>query len=475
MSSSRANGSASRTNRPRVGLLGATLGTGNLGVDALGMSIVQGLAAAIPNIEILYQSWDLRLPIHIPAGKSTIECEPMAIRRKNSFRHQDGIQQIRRLASLQKILPSSTISKLTLVSRTLRQLLSCDAILDVSAGDSFANIYGDDVFAYQTEVKRLCLDLGIPLVLMPQTYGPFFDDESRGMAADIISRSALVCSREEQGLADVRTLCGERKPQRFARVPDMAFILEPEETPLPPDFQKALERKSPCIALNISGLLYFTQQSFKLADSYRGFCTELLRWALSVPDGYVLLVPHVVAPTFFSQAKKPGVTTQDKTDTSACKDLINSVDERYHSRIGVLPNSNNPAKAKYALKQCDYFVGARMHAFIGASSMCVPGSLLAYSKKAEGLANLLGIGDSVIDLRSDKIEQWIRNIDVQYQRRERTRNHLEARVPKAKEEIHRFFREEIAPLVLGKSPCCNEFGQAEKSSSPATDERKVLN
>ncbi|MEM8946036.1 MAG: polysaccharide pyruvyl transferase family protein [Planctomycetota bacterium] len=439
-----ANGQA----RPRVAVLGATLGTGNLGVDALGMSMVQGLVEAIPNVEIVYQCWDLRLPITIQYGDKVVECEPMALRRKNSLRRRDGLLQIRRMAQLRNWLSNRAMPQLPTISRAFKQLLNCDAVLDVSAGDSFANIYGDENFWYQSQLKLLCLELGLPLVLMPQTYGPFSNRESEQTAADILSRSTLVCSREEHGLNEVKQLCGDRPPQSLYRVPDMAFLLEPTETPLPESFEQALRRNSTCIALNISGLLYFARRSFGLHGDYKELSRRVIQWALSIPDSYLLLLPHVVAPTLFSGAKLPNVATSDTTDTGACEELLADLSPAELERVGLLAEPSDPARAKYAMKHCDYFIGARMHAFIGASSQHVPGTLFAYSKKAEGLATLMGIADSVVDLRSDTIDECIAGIDQQFQRRQTTKAHLQAVIPQAKSEIRKFFAEEIAPLVL---------------------------
>ncbi len=460
--------------RPRVGVLGATLGTGNLGVDALGKSMVQGLVSAVPDVEIVYQSWDLRLPVKIPCEGTIVDCEPIAIRRKNSLRHRDGLPQIRRMAKLRSWLSTRSMPQLPTISQSLKQLLDCDAILDISAGDSFANIYGDDVFWYQTQLKLLCLELGLPLILMPQTYGPFYDESSQQIAADILSRATMVCSREEQGLTEVAELCGDRPPQRSVRVPDVAFLLEPEEMELPARFQEAVQANRPCIAINVSGLLYFARRSFGLCDEYKAFCRQLVQWALSIPDSFVLLLPHVVAPTFFPGARHPQRAIVDTTDTAACAAVVAELSSPQAERVEMLKDSKDPATAKFAMKHCEYFIGARMHAFIGASSQCVPGSLLAYSKKAEGLANLLGIGDTVVDLRSDTTAECLAKIDAQYHRRQSTREHLEARVPIAKAELHRFFSDEVAPIVLGTGNGDPVQVNHSNKNIPESEQSKVL-
>lgn len=436
---------------PRVAVLGAALGTGNLGVDALGMAMVQGLVTAMPDVQILYQAWDTRLRIAIPHGDTLIECEPLAIRRRGSLRFRDGLQQVQRLGQLRRWLSARSITKVPAFSRTLQQLLSCDAILDVSAGDSFANIYGDEVFWYQSQIKLLCLDLGLPLVLMPQTYGPFHDETSRSIAGEILSRATLACSREAAGLEEVRQLCGSRPPQKLARIPDMAFLLEPQNTTLPNALAQARASEIPCIAINVSGLLFFGKRNFGLNLEFRRFIQRVTEWALSLPQSHVLLVPHVIAPSLQPNSKNTKVPSADRTDFVACKQLLETLSPTARQRISLLPEPRTPGEAKFAMSQCDYFIGARMHAFIGAASQCVPGSLLAYSKKAEGLASLLDIADNVVDMRKLTADECLAAVDRQYQHREAMRQTLEQRVPQARDEIHQFFSEQIVPIIRGKS------------------------
>lgn len=437
------------TRPPRVCVLGATLGTGNLGVDALGMSMVQGLHEALPDIEVVYQSWDLRRRVTISLGEESVECDPIAIRRKGSLRHRDGLKQIKKLGRFRRWLSARAGSSLPTFSNTLKQLLRCDVILDVSAGDSFADIYGQEVFDYQSQIKLLCLDLGLPLVLMPQTYGPYDSETSAEIAGEIMSRCAMVCTREASGIDEIKKLCGNHSAPQVVRVPDMAFILEPRETNLPENFLRAQSSGATCLALNISGLLYSSRRSFGLQVDYRKLAKALLDWALAIPNSHVLLVPHVVAPTGSPKVKGSRIASSDSNDIAACEHLLAELADPFKQRVDILSEADDPALAKFAISQCEFFVGARMHAFIGAISQAVPGALLAYSKKADGLASLLGISDSIVDPRDASIEDCIQNVDSLYQQRVNTQQLLHDRVPLAKEELRRFFRDELVPLILG--------------------------
>lgn len=442
--------SEAKPRRKRVALLGATLGTGNLGVDALGASAVQELVRIDPQIEILYQSW-LEEPVDVRFGARTFRCDPLVIRRKPNLRQQNGIEQLRRLSRLKSKLGSTIGEGLATCSPTLRRLSGCDAVLDISAGDSFADIYGETIFRYQADLKLLCLELGIPLILLPQTLGPFAAESTRQVAADILSRCSLVCTREAEGVDEIDALCGENGPAQIVQSPDLAFVLGPTPTPLPEPAEQALQSgEGPLIAVNISGLLHFGKADFQLAADQAELAMRLVRWALSIDGARVLLTPHVVSPPVSLQAA-PASPTADSTDVRACKDVLQRLDEDERNRVDLLEGADSPAQAKHAMSRCDFFVGARMHAFIGAASLATPGALLAYSKKAEGVTSLIGVDDAVVDLRTQNAEQVVAAVNDLYARRADLRERLEETVPEVKRRIEHFFATDLS-RAIGVTP-----------------------
>lgn len=441
-----ASQAANSKRRPRVALLGATLGTGNLGVDALGAATVQELVALDPQIEILYQSWTEE-PVDIHFGARTFRCEPLVIRRKPNLRQQNGIEQLRRLTRLKAKLGKPLGHGLASYSSTLRRLSGCDAVLDLSAGDSFADIYGETIFQYQADLKLLCLDLGLPLILLPQTIGPFASASVRQTAAEVLSRSTLVCTREAEGVDEIHQLCGEDLPKRIAQTPDVAFVLGPTPTELPEPTEKHLEENGgPLIAVNVSGLLHFGKADFQLAADQADLAMRLVRWALSIENARVLLTPHVV-PSPRSPQAAAASPTNDSTDVRACRDVLEQLSEEERHRVDLLEGADTPARAKHAMSRCDFFVGARMHAFIGSASLATPGALLAYSKKAAGVTALVGVEDAVVDLRTMEAQQVVDAVAALYERRDDLRGRLQETVPTIKERVHAFFAAELSEAI----------------------------
>ena len=71
-----------------------------------------------------------------------------------------------------------------------------DLVIDIGAGDSFADIYGRRRLIRLFMMKYMAHLAGRPLVLAPQTFGPFVKPLSRFFAVQSIKRAALVATRD---------------------------------------------------------------------------------------------------------------------------------------------------------------------------------------------------------------------------------------------------------------------------------------
>lgn len=80
------------------------------------------------------------------------------------------------------------------------ELSRLDCMLDISAGDSFADIYGRKRFFWMSITKYAALMRNMPLVLSPQTIGPFTRQPYKLLAGDIMSRAKLTVARDPSPL-----------------------------------------------------------------------------------------------------------------------------------------------------------------------------------------------------------------------------------------------------------------------------------
>ena len=99
-----------------------------------------------------------------------------------------------------------------------------------SGGDTI-DLYGRERFELITYPKRIAQLYGQPLVLMPQTIGPFSDPGVREEAKRYLTYASLIYTRDARSTDYLRNLMGsEFDPQRRHGV-DMVFLLPTIDPP----------------------------------------------------------------------------------------------------------------------------------------------------------------------------------------------------------------------------------------------------
>jgi len=427
-----------RNTRPlRLGLLGATLETGNLGVSALALSTIAGLVRTGRTIEL---SLFDRAPgtrhdfVETPDGRIPVRRVGMYYSRR--FHSWNNLQQCFVAAH----------AKLGRLHPTLLQLRALDGVLDVSGGDSFTDLYGNRRFRAQTYSKRIPLALGVPLVLLPQTYGPFHRPVHAAIAKRILISSRQVWTRDLRGLSRLQGLLGAHfDPARHRSGVDLAFglsPLKPADPSLPQMVFAERQRADLLLGLNVSGLLYSEPHSSSerlgIRSSYRAVMQRLLSRLLQIPGTRVLLVSHVQNTSY-----------AEGGDFDACRALRESLSSEDAERVTVLPHVEHPANLKWVFEFCDWFCGTRMHACIGALSQGVPTVALAYSDKTLGVLEMVGAGDWVFDLRVLTEEQLVELVSTTLERRKEMATTLAERLPSVQQLLRSQFHE-IVQILDGK-------------------------
>ena len=290
-----------RTARPmRICMFGAAGDTGNLGVSALLYSALGGIAAGSPEsqVTVFDNGWGMR-SVDARLNGGTFAYRLCGARLSRRYHRPESFLNMR-VASWFGGVGNPGV----------RAILEADAIWDVSGGDSFCDLYGARHLRAMVEPKRIALAHGIPLVLLPQTYGPFSSRESRQEAAQILARATLAWARDEESYAALLDLVGEDfDPQRHRSGVDMAFALEPRapaREALGPVAEWLDSRSDgPMVGLNVSGLIYNDPdavQKYGLRADYRRVTLGILRELLTRTDARVILVPHVVVRSQFLEA-----------------------------------------------------------------------------------------------------------------------------------------------------------------------------
>jgi colanic acid/amylovoran biosynthesis protein len=441
---------------PRVCVIGGAPDTGNLGVSALGTSAIAQLLSAVPSARVLWQH-------HSVDGRSSAvfgdalssQVEAIFFHHSKRLRDRRGTRHLALLGKVLRHVPSTLRDPMLPRKSAIARLLSCSLVADISGGDSFADLYGEKVFQGQVALKRLALDLDLPLVMLPQTYGPFHRPESREIVRRILRHASLVATRDLGGLQELAELAGDRATDRFVECPDVAFTLPacPPKAGAEPFVQQSIERGELLVGVNVSGLAYYEGARFGLSLDYRALMARLVETAVRRWNARVLLVPHV------NQTEKMRLrdgTAED--DVEACKELLRDLGSSMGDRVAVLDRPYSATEIKWVIGHCSFFIGARMHACIAAVSQGIPSAVQAYSKKAQGVMALAGAGETVVDLRHRSLEECLADTIDRFESRRELRKQLQRVMPATKRRVEEFFRDRVARLVAENAGCRSHGG-----------------
>jgi len=357
--------------RLRVGLFGVALESVNFGVTALAFTQIRMLQRLQQEMNT-----DLELVIFSDDSSETV----------------DRIKEIFHINHLEAKYIVRIKTGIAGLRRLKKDICACDFIIDLTYGDSFSDIYGLKNYYLYSVPKFIAIRNKKWLVLGPQTVGPFYNKLVEKTAIYIMKRAKYIVVRDEMSQK-----CAEKLTHRqdVLLTSDLAMSLPYEER-----INENLVSNKINIGLNVSQLLWekdANNSNLEVSLSYRKLMLQLLD-ELQKRDIAVHLIVHVY-------------TRSGYTEYSLAEEL-----HKQYSNTILAPKFVDPMDAKAYIAKLDAFIGARMHATIGAFSSGVPVIPVAYSRKFEGLYGLLGY-DYCVDLAKeteasalDKIMKHICNL-----------------------------------------------------------------
>ncbi len=310
----------------RVLLLWTAPNSTNLGVRALGEGTAALVRRVAPDAEILTQSYGQgEAPVNIGVGRSLLR-------------------------------------EFVLDSRGLKKWVKgFDLVVDTRAGDSFADIYGLPRLRQICQMAEFVRACGVPLVIGPQTIGPFKTRRGKLMGRLSLRRASLVMARDSQS-AQAATHLG-RTPDVLTS--DVVFAMEQPEAEGAHD-----------VLLNVSGLLWNSDEhgsAREYHDTVRGLIRELVERGRNVS-----LLSHVLDSNL---ADNDEPTARLLSDEFGLEHIV----------------PRDLTHLRSIVKGSELVIGSRMHACLNALSVGTPTVPLAYSRKFKPLLKDLG-WEHVVDL-----------------------------------------------------------------------------
>ncbi len=284
-----------------------------------------------------------------------------------------------------------------------RGVRQCDAVLDIGAGDSFADIYGRRRFAYLWASKLIVRLCRVPLIFSPQTIGPFTGATYKWLAGRALGWARIVFARDRLSLEAARKL---NPRARVEQVTDVAFALPYRAAPRNP--------AGPIkVGVNVSGLLfnggYGGSNQYGLQIDYAAYTRSLIARLAARSDVEIKLICHVNSEAMAAD------------DDGRVADLL----KREFPIVRRLPDFEGPSAAKNAIAELDFLIAGRMHACIASFSSGVPFLPVAYSRKFEGVFGLLGY-EAIVPVRGLSTEQAVDHTLAAFENRTTLADQIEA-------------------------------------------------
>lgn len=358
--------------RVTIGLMWHSLGSGNLGVGALtesNIAIIRDVAERLGLVVCF-----------VVLGTSETTLPNLA-------------------AQLAEAGHELQVSRIRVFRRQFRDTLKlCDLVIDIGEGDSFADIYGFKRFFYYWLSKNIVCALKKPLILAPQTIGPFNGFAARMLAKQVLKRCTHIFTRDNLSTLYLKQLGIKNN---IIEATDVAFRL-----PFVPVTSSGHNQVR--VGINVSGLLfnggYTGENQFNLTIDYAETIRKLINRFLKNENVEIHLVAHVV-----------------EHDMPAEDDYarIKSLSLEFPNLV-VAPPFSSPSEAKSYISGLDFFTGARMHACIAAFSSEVPVVPMSYSRKFNGLFGTLAY-EELADCKKDSEKDVVEKILSGFEEREQLR------------------------------------------------------
>lgn len=424
----------------RVAIFGAAPDTMNMGVSALLASMLDGLSQRIPSLEFIV--FDNKLGFRKSAIRvsedRTIPVSLAGARSGNRFYLPENLGTMKLAAQLGGPFP--------LVHPTLRLLRTCSAILNISGGDSFSDIYGPVRFGAIARPMQIAKALGIPLILPPQTYGPYNDPGIRQTASTAVRDAAVCWARDLRSFGILKDLLGkEFDPYKHQCGVDVAFGLSRRDASdaLPDNLRSWISTSAKMVGINVNGLIYLDPRKatdrYRFKADYRKSVADFATWVLENTDHNVVFVPHVMQP--FGNYESDG---------EASYAVMKALPEEFSDRVAVTPMDLDQCQTKWVIGHMDWFCGTRMHSTIAGLSTGVPTSSIVYSDKASGVFASCRQEAHALDPRVLNTAEIVEGLKASFLNREEARLSLSKALPEVLSVIDRQM-ESIATCITSAS------------------------
>jgi polysaccharide pyruvyl transferase WcaK-like protein len=418
----------------KILFLGATPFIGNRGVSALTFGSLNLIFRFFPNSKVNILEYS-KEPVSFKYSYDNKENEIkfICIRFSKKIFLKNHIAILIIFAIMKILIPFKFFSKMVFsLFPVLKEIDSGNIAFSISGGDSFSDIYGFRRFIYATLPQILIIFMKIPLIHLPQTYGPYNSKTSSVISKWILKNSTLIYARDLVSINYIKNKFKDNKISNKLHFNfDVGFLLEPIR---PKNFKQYkiadYEKSKIIIGLNISGLLYvggYTQNDqFQMGINYPLFIEDLIDWLIVKKNTIVFLIPHVFG-------------NQLESDSKACSEMYDKLKYKYENKLVYIDEEFDSQEIKYIIGKFDLFIGSRMHSCIAALSQNIPAIGISYSRKFTGVYQTLNLHKLVIHPGKNSIKEVYKLIEDTMENRKNIEIQLMHEMLRVKNRLNNIF------------------------------------
>lgn len=265
----------------------------------------------------------------------------------------------------------------------------------INGGDGFSDIYGTKKFCNCIIDCKFALYKNLPLVILPQTLGPFKERTNYEWAKRILLHADKVFVRDDKYVDELIKM-----GVGYEITKDLSAFMNPEPV--------SIEIKPNAVGINVSGLAY--------SNKYRSLSGQFSTYP-EIIDKLILHFREKGCPIYLiPHSYNYGNPDYADDDYEACEMVYNKLEDKTNVFF-VNMNLISP-QIKYIISKMSFFIGMRMHANFAAIYTNTPVFGLAYSYKFAGAftANGLSVDQTYLinNLAKEEIPDLINKIDIVY-------------------------------------------------------------